>query len=156
MLHHQYSRQIMNTLDASRVLILPVIEQVCGYRVLHANHGKLCKPLILNKAHNLQDPLPVQLLQVPPTSAKFCAFTHPIILARPRSSCVAIRLPPTSAGKLPPCRHFIPKTGSMAPYRKSWEINLRHQWYGTTPVGCRGGSRYVESCWGFPCLKIEK
>ena len=22
--------------------------------------------------------------------------------------------------------------------------------YGTTPVGCRGGSRYVEGCWGVP------
>ena len=22
-------------------------------------------------------------------------------------------------------------------------------------VGCRGGSRYVEGCWGFPYLKIE-
>ena len=24
---------------------------------------------------------------------------------------------------------------------------------GTTPVWCRGGSRYVEGCWGFPYLK---
>ena len=28
--------------------------------------------------------------------------------------------------------------------------------YRTTPVGCRGGSRYVERCWGFPYLKIKK
>ena len=29
-------------------------------------------------------------------------------------------------------------------------------YYGTTPVWCRGGSRNVEGCWGFPHLKIEK
>ena len=28
--------------------------------------------------------------------------------------------------------------------------------YGTTPVGCKGGTRYVEGCWGFPYLKIKK
>ena len=28
--------------------------------------------------------------------------------------------------------------------------------YETTPVGCRGGNRYVEGCWGFPYLKIKK
>ena len=27
---------------------------------------------------------------------------------------------------------------------------------GTTPVGCRGGSRYVEGCWAFPHLKIKQ
>ena len=27
--------------------------------------------------------------------------------------------------------------------------------YMTTPVGCRGGCRYVEGCWGFPLLKIK-
>ena len=27
--------------------------------------------------------------------------------------------------------------------------------YGTTPVGCKGGSWYVEGCWGFPYLKIK-
>ena len=27
--------------------------------------------------------------------------------------------------------------------------------YGTTPVGRRGGSRYVERCWDFPYLKIN-
>ena len=28
--------------------------------------------------------------------------------------------------------------------------------YGTTPVWCRGASRNVEGCWGFPYLKIQK
>ena len=28
--------------------------------------------------------------------------------------------------------------------------------YGTTPVGCRGGSRYVEGCPGFSYLQIKK
>ena len=28
--------------------------------------------------------------------------------------------------------------------------------YGTTSVGCRAGSRYVEGCWGFPYLTIKK
>ena len=28
--------------------------------------------------------------------------------------------------------------------------------YGTTSVWCRAGSRNVEGCWGFPCLKIEQ
>ena len=28
--------------------------------------------------------------------------------------------------------------------------------YGTAQVGCRGGSRYVEECWGFPYLKVKK
>ena len=28
--------------------------------------------------------------------------------------------------------------------------------YGTSSVGCRGGSRYVEGCWGFPDLEIKK
>ena len=27
--------------------------------------------------------------------------------------------------------------------------------YGTTQVWCRGVSRYVEGCWGVPCLKIN-
>ena len=27
--------------------------------------------------------------------------------------------------------------------------------YATTPVWCRGGSRYVEGCWGFRYLKIK-
>ena len=30
-----------------------------------------------------------------------------------------------------------------------------HSGYATTPVGCRGGSRCVEGCWGFPYLKIK-
>ena len=29
-----------------------------------------------------------------------------------------------------------------------------HSGYGTTPVWCRGGNRYVEGCWGVPYLKI--
>ena len=28
--------------------------------------------------------------------------------------------------------------------------------YGTTSVWCRGGSSYVERCWGFPYLKIKR
>ena len=28
--------------------------------------------------------------------------------------------------------------------------------YRTTSVWCKGGSRYVEGCWGFPYLKINK
>ena len=31
-----------------------------------------------------------------------------------------------------------------------------HSGFGTTPVGCRGGSGYAEGCWGFPYSKIEK
>ena len=31
-----------------------------------------------------------------------------------------------------------------------------HSSYGTTPVWCRGGNRYVETCWGFPYLNKEK
>ena len=28
--------------------------------------------------------------------------------------------------------------------------------YGTTSVGYRGGSRYVQECWGFPYLRMKK
>ena len=36
------------------------------------------------------------------------------------------------------------------------KLETTHSGYGTTPVWCRGGSRYVEGYWGFPYLKIEK
>ena len=35
-------------------------------------------------------------------------------------------------------------------------VGTTHSGYGTTSVWCRGGRRYVQGCWGFPYLKIEK
>ena len=35
-----------------------------------------------------------------------------------------------------------------------WSGPLTQATYGTTPAGCRGGSRYVEGCWGCPHLRI--
>ena len=37
---------------------------------------------------------------------------------------------------------------------KITSFEARLSGYGTTPVWCRGGSRYVWGCWGFPYLKM--
>ena len=36
------------------------------------------------------------------------------------------------------------------------EAAITQTGYGTTSLGCRGGSWYFEGCWGFPYLKTKR
>ena len=49
-----------------------------------------------------------------------------------------------------------PYESSCKPFSTPQNAIVSRKGYGTTPVGCRGGSRHVEGCWGLPHLKIKK
>ena len=79
---------------------------------------------------------------------------------------------------LPLAVHTLPSANVAARQQQGWRVrksaNCKHvsltsgflqsandcpptsASYGTTPIWCRGGNRYVEGCWGFRYLKIEK
>ena len=58
--------------------------------------------------------------------------------------------------------NLFPFFSSGFPRGQKWRpqtpnlIFLTQSGDGTTPIWCRGGSRNVERCWGFPYVKIEK
>ena len=55
-------------------------------------------------------------------------------------------------------RHFKLRSTVKSWHQRKRKLNSaqRESQQKTTLVGCRGGSRYVDGCWGFPYLKIKK